>query len=86
MLRKVESEKPVLVLGSFGRGLKHFPSNFYFCNYIRHTHPPTWITLLDPFALHAPFHHLWLADFGLVEKDMLCAIMMITAGVDLGSL
>ena len=26
------------------------------------------------------------ADFGLVEKDLLCAIMTITAGVDLGSL
>ncbi len=38
-----------------------------------------WIKLLDPFALHAPFHHLRLADFGLVEKDMLCAIMTITA-------
>ena len=36
---------------------------------------PTWIALLDPFALYAPFHHLWLADFGLglVEKDVLCA-------------
>ena len=37
-------------------------------------------------ALHAPFHHLWLVDFGLVEKDLLCAIMTIIAGVDLGSL
>ena len=45
-----------------------------------------WITLLDPFALHAPFHHLLLADFGLVKKDLLCEIMTITAGVDLGSL
>ena len=25
------------------------------------------------------------ADFGLVEKDVLCTIMTITAGVDLGS-
>ncbi len=45
-----------------------------------------WITLLGPFALHVPFHHLRLADFGLVVKDVLCAIMTITAGVDLGSL
>ena len=27
-----------------------------------------------------------VADFGLVEKDLLCAIMTITAGVDLGFL
>ena len=27
-----------------------------------------------------------VADFGLVEKDVLCAIMTITAGVDSGSL
>ena len=27
-----------------------------------------------------------VADFGLVEKDVLCAIMTITVGVDLGSL
>ena len=27
-----------------------------------------------------------LARFGLVEKDVPCAIMTITAGVDLGSL
>ena len=26
-----------------------------------------------------------MADFGLVEKDVLCAIMTITAGVDSGS-
>ena len=45
---------------------------------------PTWITLLDPFALHAPFHHLRPAVFGLMEKDVLCAIMTITVGVDLG--
>ena len=43
-----------------------------------------WIMLLDPFALHAPFHHLRLAVFGLVEKDVLCAVMTITVGVDLG--
>ena len=36
--------------------------------------------------IHAPFHHLWLADFGLVEKGVLCAIMTITVGVDSGSL
>ncbi len=40
-------------------------------------------SLSSIFALHAPFHHLWLADFGLVEKGVLCAIMTITAGVDL---
>ena len=45
-----------------------------------------WIKLLDPFALHAPFHHLRLADFGLVEKDVPCAIMTIIAGVGCGSL
>ena len=27
-----------------------------------------------------------VADFGLVLKDVLCAIMTITVGVDLGSL
>ena len=27
-----------------------------------------------------------VADFGLVEKDVLCEIMTITAGVDSGSL
>ena len=27
-----------------------------------------------------------VADFGLVKKDLLCEIMTITAGVDLGSL
>ena len=47
---------------------------------------PTWIALLDPFALHAPFNHLRLAGFRLVGKDLLCAIMTITAGVDSGSL
>ena len=39
-------------------------------------------------------HGLWssgkpdsgVADFGLVEKDVLCAIMTIIAGVDSGSL
>ena len=30
-----------------------------------------WIALLDPFALHAPFHHLWPVVFGLMEKDVL---------------
>ena len=47
---------------------------------------PMWITLLDPFALHALFHHLWPVVFGLLEKDVLCATMtiMITTGVDLG--
>ena len=34
---------------------------------------PMWITLLDPFALHAPFHHLRPVVFGLMEKDVLCA-------------
>ena len=47
-----------------------------------------WITLtlLDPFALHAPFHHLRPVVFGLMEKDVLCATMTITitTGVDLG--
>ena len=43
-----------------------------------------WITLLDPFALHAPFHHLLLVVFGLMEKDVLCAAMAITLGVELG--
>ena len=45
-----------------------------------------WITLLDPFALHAPFHHLWsVVLFGLVEKGVLCATMTmaVTVGVDL---
>ena len=42
-----------------------------------------WITLLDPFALHAPFHHLHPVVFGLMEKDVLCATMAITVGVDL---
>ena len=47
---------------------------------------PMWITLLDPFALHAPFHHLRPVVFGLMEKDVLCATMTmtITVGVDLG--
>ena len=46
---------------------------------------PMWITLLDPFALHAPFHHLQLVVFGLLEKDVLCATMAVTTtmGVDL---
>ena len=45
-----------------------------------------WITLLDPFALHAPFHHLRPVVFGLLEKDVLCATITITItmGVDLG--
>ena len=45
---------------------------------------PMWITLLDPFSLHAPFHHLRPAVFGLMEKDVLCATMTmtITLGVD----
>ena len=45
-----------------------------------------WITLLDPFARHTPFHHLWPVVFGLLEKDVLCATMTmtITLGVDLG--
>ncbi len=46
----------------------------------------TWTTLQDPFALHAPSHRIWLADFGLVEEDVLCAIMTIAAGVNWGSL
>ena len=45
-----------------------------------------WIALLGPFALHAPFHHLLPVVFGLMKKDVLCEIMTITAGVDLGSL
>ena len=47
---------------------------------------PVWITLLDPFALHAPFHHLQLVVFGLLEKDVLCATMAVTTTmvVDLG--
>ena len=44
----------------------------------------TWIALLDPFALHAPFHHLQPVVFGLMEKGVLCATMTITVGVDLG--
>ena len=42
--------------------------------------------LLDPFALHAPFHHLRPVVFGLLEKDVLCATitMTVTVGVDLG--
>ena len=43
-----------------------------------------WITLLDPFALHAPFHHLLPVVFGLMGKGVLCATMTITFGVDLG--
>ena len=43
-----------------------------------------WITLLDPFALHAPFYHLQSVVFGLMEKDVLCATMTITVGVDSG--
>ena len=39
-----------------------------------------------PFALHAPSHRTWLADYGLAEKDVLCAIMMIIAGGDWDSL
>ena len=35
---------------------------------------PMWIMLLDPFALHAPFHHLWPVVFGLLEKDVLCVV------------
>ena len=42
--------------------------------------------LLDPFAPFAPSHRLWLTVSGLVEKDVLCAIMTISAEVDLGSL
>ena len=45
---------------------------------------PMWIKLLDPFALHAPFHHLQPVVFGLMEEDVLCEIMTITVGVDLG--
>ena len=48
------------------------------------TSTPMWIALLDPFALHAPFHHLLPVVFGLMEKDVLCATMTITVGVDLG--
>ena len=48
---------------------------------------PTWITLLDPFALHVPSHRIWLADSGLADKDVsLCEIMAIIAVVDWGSL
>ena len=42
--------------------------------------------LLGSFAVHAPSHRLWLADYGPVEKAVLCAIMTITTGVDWGSL
>ena len=35
----------------------------------------TWIARLDPFALHVPSHRIWLADSGLAEKGILCAIM-----------
>ena len=45
---------------------------------------PTWITLLDLFDLHAPFLHLEPVVFGLMEKDLLRAIITITVGVDLG--
>ena len=41
---------------------------------------------MDPSAFYDLPHHLWLADFGLVERNVLCAIMTIIAGVDLGSL
>ena len=47
---------------------------------------PMWTMLLDPFALHAPFHHLRQVVFGLLlEKDVLCATMTmtLTAGIDL---
>ena len=45
----------------------------------------TAITIvLGEFALHAPFHHLRPAVFGLVEKDVLRAVMTIIVGVDLG--
>ena len=45
-----------------------------------------WITLVNSFALHAPFHHLRSVVFGLMEKDVLCATMTmaVTVGVDLG--
>ena len=39
---------------------------------------------MHPFALHAPFHHLQPVVFGLMEKDLLCAIMTVAVGVDLG--
>ena len=45
---------------------------------------PMWIALLGPFALHAPSHHLRPVVFDLMEKDVLCATMTITVGVDLG--
>ena len=45
-----------------------------------------WTELLDPFALHVPSHRTWLADSGLVERDVLCAVMTIIAGVGFGSL
>ena len=45
-----------------------------------------WTMLLDPFALHAPFHHSRQVVFGLLEMDVLCATMTVTliVGVDLG--
>ena len=42
------------------------------------------IAALQKNALHAPFHHLQSVVFGLMEKDVLCATMTITVGVDLG--
>ena len=42
--------------------------------------------LLDRSVLHAPFHHLRLVGFGLVEKDVPCAIMTMAVEVDCGSL
>ena len=47
---------------------------------------PMWTMLLDPFALHAPFHHSRQVVFGLLEMDVLCATMTVTliVGVDLG--
>ena len=41
----------------------------------------TWTTPLNPFAPHALSHRLWLTASGLVEKDLPCEIMTITAGV-----
>ena len=40
-----------------------------------------WITLLDPFALHTPFHHSRPVVFGLMENDVLCATMTMTIAV-----
>ena len=37
-------------------------------------------------SLHVPSHRMLLAASGLAETDVLCAIMTIIAGVDLGSL